>query len=86
MVLRVLRNPDGLRSETVGPFSTTYDTSVAAGLLAITADDLSGVTPTQVDPAGITGWAPAATIRATAGMAPPVHRPFYGYGDTHATW
>jgi hypothetical protein len=36
MVLRVLRNPNGLRSETVGPFSRSYDTSVAAGLLVFT--------------------------------------------------
>lgn len=36
MVLRVLRNPSGLRSETVGPFSRSYDTTVAAGLLVFT--------------------------------------------------
>lgn len=36
MILRVLRNPGGLRSETIGPFSRTYDTTVAAGLLVIT--------------------------------------------------
>ena len=32
MVLRVLRNPSGLRAETTGPFSRTYDTTAAAGL------------------------------------------------------
>lgn len=41
MVLRVLRNPGGLRSETVGPFSRSYDTSAAAGLLVITDDELA---------------------------------------------
>ena len=39
MVLRVLRNPGGLRAETVGPFSRTYDTTYAAGLLVLTPDD-----------------------------------------------
>jgi len=41
MVLRVLRNPGGLRSETVGPFSRSYDTTAAAGLLVITDDELA---------------------------------------------
>jgi hypothetical protein len=46
MVLRVLRNPGGLRSETVGPFSRSYDTTVAAGLLVLTDDELSLLSPT----------------------------------------
>lgn len=72
MVLRVLRNPDGLKSETTGPFSRTFDTSAAAGLLVVTADDLAHVTPGPVTQAPPAGWAPAATIRVTPGMAPPV--------------
>lgn len=45
MVLRVLRNPNGLRAETVGPFSRTYDTTYAAGLLVLSADDESLLSP-----------------------------------------
>lgn len=36
MVLRVVRNPAGLRSETVGPMTRVFDSSQAAGLLAVT--------------------------------------------------
>lgn len=50
MVLRVLRNPAGLRSETVGPFSRSYDTSVAAGLLVLTADEEALLNPTATAP------------------------------------
>jgi hypothetical protein len=71
MVLRVLRNPEGLRSETTGPFSRTYDTSAAAGLLVITPDDMANVTPGPIAPTA-SSWAPAATIRVTPGMAPPL--------------
>lgn len=45
MVLRVLRNPGGLRSETVGPFSRSYDTTTAAGLLVLTNDELALLSP-----------------------------------------
>lgn len=45
MVLRVMRNPGGLRSETVGPFSRSYDTSVAAGLLVITDNEWALLEP-----------------------------------------
>jgi hypothetical protein len=66
MVLRVLRNPGGLRAETTGPFSRSYDTSVAAGLLGLSAEELTMLTPTQLQ-----GWAPASTIRLRPGLAPP---------------
>ncbi len=45
MVLRVLRNPGGLRSETIGPFSRTFDTSAAAGLLVVTDAEEAMFTP-----------------------------------------
>jgi hypothetical protein len=45
MVLRVMRNPSGLRSETVGPFSRSYDTTVAAGLLVFTDDEAQLIAP-----------------------------------------
>jgi hypothetical protein len=54
MVLRVLRNPTGLRSETVGPFSRSWDTTTAAGLLVVTDDDLALVEPTNGTKAGTT--------------------------------
>jgi hypothetical protein len=70
MTLRVLRNPDGLRAETTGPFSRTFDVSAAAGLLVVTPVDLANVIPGI--PAGTSsGWAPPSTIRVTPGMVPP---------------
>ncbi len=71
MVLRVLRNPNGLRSETTGPFSRTYDTTAAAGLLVVTDDDLAAVTPAEVVPDGLAGLG-VGTIRVVPGLAPPV--------------
>jgi len=50
MILRVLRNPGGLRSETVGPFSRTYDTGQAAGLLVITDFEALMFTVTPAPP------------------------------------
>ncbi len=64
MILRVLRNPEGLRSETVGPFSRAYDTSVAAGLLVITPDDLDLLKPT-----GEAGKVTVGQFRPTASLA-----------------
>jgi hypothetical protein len=68
MVLRVLRNPSGLRSETVGPFSRAYDTSVAAGLLVFTDDEEQLIAPTGTD-----SYRPAIgqmTPRAALAIAP----------------
>lgn len=74
MVLRVLRNPNGLKAETTGPFSRTYDTSAAAGLLVVTRDDLAAVTPAAPAlPAGLAGLG-VGTIRVTPGLAPPAPR------------
>lgn len=65
MVLRVLRNPGGLRSETIGPFSRTYDTTAAAGLLVITTSEEAMFSPAGA--ATTTGAIGTARIRA--GMA-----------------
>jgi hypothetical protein len=67
MVLRVLRNPQGLRSETVGPFSRSYDTTVAAGLLALAKDEIELLVPvvTGSKRYGI------GTIMLRPGLAPP---------------
>ncbi|MER5608343.1 hypothetical protein AB0F93_00105 [Micromonospora tulbaghiae] len=72
MVLRVMRNPQGLRGETTGPFSRTYDTTAAAGLLVVTDYDLAAVTPVQELPAGVASVG-VGTIRVQPGMAPPTH-------------
>lgn len=71
MVLRVLRNPSGLRSETVGPFSRAYDTSVAAGLLVFTDDEDDLVSPSgESTPVSALGQ-----FRPCAGLAiAPIHR------------
>lgn len=45
MVLRVLRNPSGVRQETIGPSSISYDPSQASGQLALTPADLDMLAP-----------------------------------------
>lgn len=64
MVLRVMRNPAGLRSETVGPFSRSYDTTHAAGLLVFTDDEADLIDPTgdSTPPAAIGQITPKATL------------------------
>lgn len=81
MVLRVLRNPNGLRAETVGPFSRTFDTTVAAGLLVVSDDDLGVVTPVPEVADGIASLG-VGTIRVTPGLAPTPRRrwPYRGAG------
>jgi hypothetical protein len=39
MVIRVLRNPTGLRSQTVGPFSQTFDATTASARMRVTRDE-----------------------------------------------
>jgi hypothetical protein len=39
MVLRLLRNAQGVSQETAGPFSRSFDAAVAAGKLYLTKDD-----------------------------------------------
>lgn len=72
MVLRVLRNPQGLRSESIGPFSRSYDTTVAAGLLAFAAGELVMLTPvvTGLKRSGV------GTIVLEAGLGTYTRRPF----------
>ncbi len=70
MVLRVLRNPSGLRSETIGPFSRTYDTEGAAGQLTITAADATMFSP-PVDTTGAAALYGVGTVMMRPGLAPP---------------
>ena len=65
MVVRVLRNPRGLRQETVGPFSRAYDTSNAAGLLVITDEEAVMFTVAAATPVMAVG-----SIRMTPGLVP----------------
>lgn len=39
MVIRVLRNADGVKTQTVGPFSYTLDQQVASGRLFVSRED-----------------------------------------------
>jgi hypothetical protein len=52
-VLRVMKNPDGKRSESIDDYAWTRDQAVSAGLLYFTDDELDGL----VEGAGIQGRA-----------------------------
>lgn len=43
-VVRVLRNPEAVRQEGVGPYSWSYDTRAAAGFLTILEDEMALLT------------------------------------------
>ena len=45
MVLRVLRNPDGKRQETIDDYSWTRDNAVSAGLLYLSDEELALLGP-----------------------------------------
>ena len=53
MVVRVLRNPEALRSVTTGPFTRAFDVGEAAGLLVITGAEESMLVPPGSDAAGM---------------------------------
>jgi len=72
MAARVLRNPDGLRSQTIGPISRSFDVDAASGMLAITAAEAGLLIP----PAGTRGArGRLGSARVTGGMVP--SRPRY---------
>lgn len=68
MVARVMRNPQGLRSETTGPFSRSYDTALASGMLTIDDTDAGLLVPPV---AGTRAKGRLGTMRVTGGMVPP---------------
>jgi hypothetical protein len=74
MVAKVMRNPAGLRSETTGPFSRSYDTEAASGLLQITDSDrdllASAGLGSSTSKRGRIG-----TARVGGNMIPPTSRP-----------
>jgi hypothetical protein len=73
MAARVMRNPAGLRSETIGPISKSYDTDASSGWLTFTDADAALIDPTTT--ATTTGGARSTvrTIRIGAGLAPRRH-------------
>ena len=47
MVLRVLKNPDGKSEEAVDDYRYRRDSSLSAGLLYVTPDELADLTPSR---------------------------------------
>jgi hypothetical protein len=84
MVARVMRNPDGLRSQTIGPISRSFDTDVATGMLTITDAETALLNPPTGGRDG--GRGKMGTARVQGGMVPKTIRrsrpygPFFGPG------
>lgn len=74
MVLRVLRNPRAIRSETVGPYSATYDPALTGGFMVLTADELALLAaPVTVNPAATTATVPGVgSIALRPALAPSI--------------
>lgn len=68
MVARVMRNPDGLRSQTIGPISRSFDTDVATGMLEITSADMGLLVPATTTAGARRSR--MGTARITGGMVP----------------
>lgn len=64
MVVRVLRNEDGIKQETIGPTAVTYDPTVASGKLFMTPEELFLLYPPK------TIRSPVGTIRTVPGLGP----------------
>ncbi|MGN6245117.1 MAG: Gp19/Gp15/Gp42 family protein [Motilibacteraceae bacterium] len=69
MVLRVLRNPDGKRQESIDDYSWTRDNAVSAGLLYATDDELAMLAPAgastnafTITPTGTPGYATGVPV------------------------
>lgn len=78
MVARVMRNPDGLRSQTIGPISRSFDADAASGMLQITTADAGMLIPPANTGRGVRGR--IGTVRVTGGMVPKVHRRGWDHG------
>ncbi len=76
MVMRVLRNSDGVKQETIGPSSVTYDPTVAAGRLFLMPDELLQLQPVKAARASV------GTIRTVPNLAP--RHTFVGEGPPSA--
>jgi N-acyl-L-homoserine lactone synthetase len=66
MVVRAMRNPTGVKQETIGPVSYSVDARVAAGYLFIDASELALLAPRARAGAGGVG---VGSIRLRAGLA-----------------
>lgn len=77
MTARVMRNPSGLRAETTGPFSRSYDPESASGMLQIT-DAETGLLAAAAVTRGARGK--MGTARVTGGMVPKTHRRDWRHG------
>lgn len=78
MVVRVMRNPGGLRSETTGPFSRSYDMDAASGMLELTENDLLLLAPPLAG--ARSARQRMGTARITGGLVPKPHRRGWGHG------
>lgn len=70
MIMRVVRNPRGLRSQTVGPFQRSFDPQSASALLEVTQAEFDLLMPA---PSATAGSRYAGTIMAQPGMLRPPH-------------
>lgn len=61
MVLRVLRNPEGKRSESIDDYSYTIDSARSAGELYMTENEVDTLTPIRTSAFSIVPTAPAVT-------------------------
>jgi hypothetical protein len=62
MVVRVLRNPEGVTQETIGPMGATFSAQVAPGFLMVTPDELELLVPIKAVRAAV------GTIKVDHGM------------------
>ena len=49
MVLRVLRNPNGVRQESIDDYTWIRDNAVSAGLLYVADDEVENLSPSGCD-------------------------------------
>ena len=75
MVAQVMRNPGGLRSETTGPFSRSYDPEAASGLLRLSTADRELLADAGLDTTAGGRRGKIGTARVKANLAPPASRP-----------
>ena len=78
MVKRVLLNPSGVKQETTGPYSATFQFEVMAGYLVLSKNDEAML---AASPAAAS--TPAKSIRVRAGLASPAFE--YDQGDRYDT-
>lgn len=70
MIMRVMRNPRALRSQTVGPFTRSFSPTAASALLEVTQGEVDLLTPAADT---TDGHQYAGTIIAQPGMLRPPH-------------